>query len=175
LPQCPNVNPLRFTLSVVSLDNPCWLESEQGFVTLLAAIRGKKKTTVGEINPCDCGSRPWFINAASLILWPSKAAGSGLPRTRWRAFVMQLPCKSEKLFYIFIMSFEGSVRQDAGRATRWGEMNGPAVLVRRPGAGRVRPRASWAPCRPERCRCGGRAISSKAARVKSGIPKKPDR
>ena len=117
--------------------------ASKGFITLLAAIRGKRKTTVGKLTHAIAEAGRGSSMRPSLILWPSKAAEAGLPRTRWRAFVMQLPCKSEKLFYIFIMSFKGSVGQErrSGRPGR-GEMKGPAVLVHRPGAGRVRPRAS---------------------------------
>jgi hypothetical protein len=78
------------------------------------AETGKGKTpALGDHQARDLGKLTHAIAEAgrgssmrpSLILWPSKAAEAGLPRTRWRAFVMQLPCKSGKLFYIFIMSF----------------------------------------------------------------------
>jgi hypothetical protein len=75
--------------------------ASKGFVTLLAAIRGKKKTRVGKLTHAIAQAGRGSINAPSLILWPFKAAESGLPRTRWRFLSCNCPV-SQKNYSTFL-------------------------------------------------------------------------
>jgi hypothetical protein len=90
-------------------------------VTLLAAIRGKKKPTVGKLTHAIAEAGRGSINAALVDPVAFKSGRIGPPRMRWRAFVMQLPCKSEKLLYIFLMSFKGSLAKNVGAGDLVGE------------------------------------------------------
>jgi hypothetical protein len=63
-----------------------------------------------EINPRDRASRPWFHQCALIdpVAFP-KRLNRAFQERSGALFVMQLPCKSVKLFYISIMSFGGDL------------------------------------------------------------------